>query len=99
MLAVSMSNKAEFRVYGAEWCGDCKRVMFSLDQLGIPYEYIDIDKVDNAVREVIDYNIESTGKAYRSIPVIVFGDDTVLIEPTGVELENKLVELGLASRT
>ncbi len=30
-------------MYSASWCGDCVRTRAQLDQLGLEYEYLDVD--------------------------------------------------------
>ena len=71
--------------YGAEWCGDCRRSRALLDKYGVIYDYIDIDKVADAADKVAEMNNGS-----KSIPTIVFDDDTILVEPSNLELQNKL---------
>ena len=31
------------KVYGADWCGPTRRTLMHLDELGVEYEYIDVD--------------------------------------------------------
>ncbi|MDP9342848.1 MAG: NrdH-redoxin [Actinomycetota bacterium] len=75
----------EIVVYGAPWCGDCRRAQRVLDRHGAPYRYIDVDDDPEAAREVIRIN-----RGLRSIPTILFPDGSVLIEPTDPELAAKL---------
>jgi len=39
-------------LYGASWCGDCRAARRFLDERGIAYEEIDIDK-DPAAAEIV----------------------------------------------
>ena len=55
---------AAITMYGAEWCGDCRRSKRLLDSLGVAYDYIDVAN-DDAGKDVA---IEISGK--MSIPVI-----------------------------
>lgn len=75
--------------YGAEWCGDCRRSKKQLDELGVPYNYIDTENTPGAIEQVIEYN-----GGMKSIPVIVFEDGTHLTEPSNPALEAKLKEVG-----
>lgn len=75
----------KLKIYGAEWCADFKRVQFWLDQEDIKYEYIDIDKDEEAAQHVIDVN----PNGFRSIPVLEFEDGSVLIEPSLGEVADK----------
>jgi glutaredoxin len=75
--------------YGAEWCGDCRRSKKLLTNLGVEFNYLDVEHDEAAQFKAI----EITGK--QSIPVIVFGDGTVLIEPSDPDLKAKLQSLNL----
>ena len=35
---------AEIKVYGADWCGTTTRTLSHLDELGVEYEYIDVEQ-------------------------------------------------------
>lgn len=94
---MSVSDKNSLDLYGADWCGDCIRVKFVLDNFGISYNYIDIDKNENDVQKVISLNEKVHNRATRSIPVLVFEDDSVLIEPSSKQLYKKLQEFNLIS--
>ncbi len=77
-------------LYGAEWCGDCRRSRTLLDKYGVSYNYIDIDKVAGASNKVAEIN-----NGLKSIPTIVFDDGSILVEPSNLELQKKL-NLGLS---
>ncbi len=77
------------KMYGAQWCGDCRRTKRQLDELGVPYEYLDVEHDD----QLRDEAIAISGR--QSIPVVVFADGTHLVEPTNPSLYVKLVELGI----
>jgi mycoredoxin len=79
-------------MYGADWCSDCRRSKSVLDRLEVEYDYIDIERVDGAADAARD-----AAKGRMNIPVIVFPDGAVQIEPTDPELSGKLAELGLAA--
>ena len=73
------------KVYGAMWCGDCKRSRAFLDSRQIGYDYVDIDTVPGAADEVSKIN-----DGYKSIPTIIFSDGNVLVEPSNSQLAEKL---------
>ena len=52
---VSEQTRASARVvlYATEWCGYCKQIHRFLDQKGIPYQAVDIDK-DAQAREAYE---------------------------------------------
>ena len=76
---------SEIVVYGADWCGDCFRAKRMLDRTGTDYEWIDVDADDAAKEEAI----RLSGR--RNIPVIVFPDGEVLVEPSDPALEQALL--------
>ena len=73
------------KLYGTSWCGSTRLVKGILDRKGIKYEWFDIDEDEDAARFV-----EATNGGYRSVPTIVFPDGSVLVEPSDMELMNKI---------
>ena len=78
-------------MYGAEWCGDCRRSQRLLNELGVEYTYINIEEVPGAADKVVEIN-----GGMQSIPVVMFSDGTHLTEPSDPDLRKKLESLGLA---
>lgn len=78
-------------MYGAEWCGDCRRSKRLLNELGVEYTYINIEEVSGAADKVVEIN-----GGMQSIPVVMFSDGTHLTEPSDPDLRKKLESLGLA---
>jgi glutaredoxin-like protein len=72
-------------VYGADWCGDCRRSKRFLNEQNIPFTWVDIDQDKEAEALVREKN---DGK--RIIPTILFEDGSFLVEPSDEELANKL---------
>ena len=83
-------SKDQITMYGADWCGDCRRSKRLFEELNIEYTLIDTDTDLTAADKVIEIN----GVA-KSIPVIVFSDGTHLTEPSDNDLKAKLVSLGI----
>lgn len=75
-------------MYGAEWCGDCRRSKRFMDENKVNYNYIDVEADASASEKVIEIN-----GGMRSIPVIVFPDGSHLTEPSDNDLKAKLVSL------
>lgn len=75
---------ANIVMYGAGWCGDCHRAKRFLDGRGIPYRWIDVEHDAAMAKEA-----RSIG-GRPNIPVVVFPDGSVLVEPTDAELEAKV---------
>ena len=76
-------------MYGASWCGDCRRSKSVLDRLGVEYAY---DQQGNGRTQAINIS------GRRNIPCILFPDGSHLTEPSDGMLETKIKELGLARR-
>ena len=72
-------------VYGAYWCPDCRRAKKFLGEQFVPYKWVDIEQDKAGEMYVLQKN---DGK--RIIPMIVFEDDTFLVEPSNAELAKKL---------
>jgi len=81
---------SEITMYGAEWCGDCRRSKRFLDENKVGYNYVDVEADASASDKVIEIN-----GGMRSIPVIVFPDGSHLTEPSDNDLKAKLVSLNI----
>ena len=81
---------AQITMYGAEWCGDCRRSKKFLDSNNVEYNYIDVEADETASDKVIEIN-----GGQRSIPVIIFEDGTHLTEPSDIDLKAKLESLSI----
>ena len=75
----------QIKIYGTSWCPDCARTKQVFNKLKIPFDWIDIDKDKPAAAEVQKIN-----GGFKSVPTIVFPDNSVLVEPGNTELEQKL---------
>ena len=84
-----MTDHGAVVVYGAEWCGDCRRSKAQLEHLGVEFVYRDVaaNDVDK------DEAIAISGR--QSIPVIVLPDGSHLVEPSNPQLESELRRLSL----
>ena len=83
-------SKDQITMYGADWCGDCRRSKRLFKELNVEYTLIDTDSDLTAADKVIEINCGA-----KSIPVIVFSDGTHLTEPSDNELKAKLQSLGI----
>jgi mycoredoxin len=87
-LAAPTAVSDRITMYGAQWCGDCRRSKALLDGLDVDYDYVDLEVVEDGA----DRAHAISGRT--SIPVIHFPDDTHVVEPSDSELRVKLTELG-----
>lgn len=74
-------------MYGADWCIDCRRSKSVLDELGVAYDYVDLEA-----------DITGAERAYAisgrtNIPVIVFADDSHMVEPSDADLRGRVAAL------
>jgi mycoredoxin len=76
------------KIYGTSWCPDCARAKQVFTKLKISFEWIDIDHDKKAAAYV-----ENINGGFKSVPTIVFPDNSVLVEPSNVDLEKKLLSL------
>ena len=77
----------QLTVYGADWCGDCRRAKRQLEAAGIAYQWVDMLR-DEAAQQMID------ASGIRSIPVIITPGGEVFIEPSNDELDRMVASLG-----
>ncbi|MDZ4799119.1 MAG: glutaredoxin family protein [Bryobacteraceae bacterium] len=83
------SETEQVKVYGADWCGMTTRTLDFLDELGVPYDYVDVEKDPHATEWVKQH---ADGKVKK--PTLDIGG-TVLVAPDNSELEEVLREHGL----
>tara|TARA_B100000131_G_scaffold203811_1_gene195913 strand:+ start:676 stop:924 length:249 start_codon:yes stop_codon:yes gene_type:complete len=75
----------EIKFFTTQWCGDCIRSKALLKKLSISFEEIDID-VNKEAYEFVK-NLQNTKPR---IPTILFDDGSFLVEPTDLELTEKI---------
>src|SRR5690348_9831186 len=80
----SMANTG-IKLYGTNWCSDCKRSKKFLGEQRVHYEFIDIE--EDTEGQAFVQKVQNGG---MTIPTIVFDDGSLLIEPTNAELAAKL---------
>lgn len=83
-----MKKPSQIVLYGTTWCSSTWFARRLLDEHQVPYRWIDIDQDPEAAAYIQDVN-----NGYRSVPTIVFPDDSVLVEPSGMALRRKLKSL------
>ena len=83
-----MDNQPKIVMYTTQWCGDCLRSKKVFDKLGIAFTEVDID-YDKEGFEIA----KKIQNQNPRIPTIVFEDGRFLIEPSDVELTNKINSL------
>jgi glutaredoxin len=77
---------AAIKVYGADWCSLTARSREHLDDLGIDYDYIDVEEDPTAAQWVKDQN----GGREKKPTIDLNGH--ILSEPTNDELDEALAQ-------
>jgi glutaredoxin len=79
----------DIKVYGADWCHDTRRTVKHLNELGVPYEYINVDE-----DEAAEFLITKLNNGKRVTPTVDLSGK-VLFEPSDPELDEALKAQGL----
>ncbi len=72
-------------MYGTTWCSDCTRAKRFFERNEVDYKWVNIDQET----EFVDY-VLGVNDGMRSVPTIVFGDGSILVEPSDRDLALKL---------
>jgi len=89
-LRIRPGLKQEIIVYGTKWCGDTIRALRVLKEQEIDYVWVDITKNSEGAKLV-----ERINHGCRSVPTIIFPDQSILVEPSNDQLIEKLRTLNL----
>jgi len=76
---------SSIKMYGTPTCKDCVIAKEVFHELGTDYEFINIADSQEATEIAIELN-----NGVRRIPVILFEDNSILVEPTREELKAKM---------
>jgi mycoredoxin len=76
---------SQVTMYSTTWCGFCRRLKLQLDQAGIAFKEIDIERNPDAARFV-----EGVNGGNQTVPVILFPDETTATNPTLAQVKEKL---------
>ena len=80
-----MASQNNIKLYGTNWCSDCKRSKKFLGEQRVHYEFVNIEEDQEG--QAFVQKVENGG---LSIPTIVFDDGSVLVEPSNADLATKL---------
>jgi thioredoxin reductase (NADPH) len=86
----------EIKMYGADWCPDCRRAKSYLDKNEVEYEFIDVDLNADATAQV-----EAINGGKRIIPTIIIDgknytnpDNSILASLLGINSNGRMVLYG-----
>lgn len=85
-----MMAHTNIKMYGTQWCADCKRTKKFFGEQRVHYEFIDVDMDKDGLALV-----ERVNDGKQIIPTLVFEDGSTLVEPSNAELAARL---GLQTR-
>ena len=68
-------------MYTTSWCADCQRAKYLLDEYGVTYREVDVERDEAGLAFVRRVN-----GGRRTVPTIVFPDGSLLVEPTVEQL-------------
>jgi len=80
-----MASQNNIKLYGTNWCSDCKRSKKFLGEQRVHYEFVNIEEDQEG--QAFVQKVQNGG---LSIPTIVFDDGSVLVEPSNADLATKL---------
>ncbi len=76
---------SQVTMYSTSWCGFCRRLKLQMDQAGIGYNEIDIEKDPEAAKFV-----ESVNGGNQTVPVIKYEDGTTATNPSLRDVQAQL---------
>jgi mycoredoxin len=80
-----MAATTGMTIYSTTWCGFCRRLKLQLDQAGIAYDEVDIERDPEAATFV-----ESVNGGNQTVPTVVFADGTAATNPSFAAVQAKL---------
>jgi mycoredoxin len=79
---------AQVTMYSTTWCGYCRRLKLQMDQAGIEYVEVNIERDPEAARYV-----ESVNGGNQTVPTLRFPDGTALTNPPFAAVAEKVADL------
>jgi mycoredoxin len=72
-------------MYSTTWCGYCRRLKVQMEQAGISYREVDIERDPEAAKFV-----EGVNGGNQTVPVVRFPDDSTATNPSLAEVRARL---------
>ena len=84
--SIDLPHKGSDKIvmYSTNWCPDCHRAKYLLENYGVVFIDVDID--ENEAAEAFGRLVN---RGSRTVPTIIFPDGSVLVEPTNQMLAEK----------
>jgi mycoredoxin len=80
-------------MYTTQWCGFCKNLKRQLAKVGVEMSEVDIERDPEAAKFV-----ESVNGGNQTVPTLLFGDGSTMVNPSAVQVQAHLAELAAASQ-
>jgi mycoredoxin len=77
-----LTGMSELTVYSTTWCGYCRRLKLQLDEAGIAYREIDIDRDPDAATFV-----EKVNNGNQTVPTVVYPDGSTATNPSFAQVK------------
>jgi mycoredoxin len=78
-------------MYTTQWCGFCKRLKAQLNRAGVEVSEVDIER-DQAAAEFV----MSVNGGNQTVPTLLFSDGSTMVNPSAVQVQDRLAELAQA---
>jgi mycoredoxin len=72
-------------MYSTTWCGYCRRLKLQMDQAGVDYRVVDIERDPESAAFV-----EGVNGGNQTVPVIRFPDGTTATNPSIAQVQARL---------
>jgi mycoredoxin len=72
-------------MYSTTWCGYCRRLKLQMDQAGIAYKEIDIERDPDAA-----HFVEGVNGGNQTVPVVAFPNGQTATNPTLAQVQAAL---------
>jgi len=76
---------SELTMYSTSWCGYCRRLKLQLDEAGIAYREIDIERNEAAASFV-----ERVNGGNQTVPTLLYPDGSTATNPSFAEVKAAL---------
>ena len=83
-----MADAAPVTMYSTQWCGYCKRLKKMMQEVGIDFAEVDIERVPGTAEIV-----EKVNNGNRTVPTLVFIDGTAMTNPSLAKVQEKLASI------
>ena len=80
-----LTGMSELTMYSTTWCGYCRRLKLQLDEAGIAYREIDIERNPDAA----DF-VEKVNNGNQTVPTMLYPDGSTATNPSLAQVKAAL---------